>query len=189
MRRKPKENNFKAVLETIRNLMNTECVVPDWLQDILLGYGDPGAAHYTRYALLRPPRRPVKIYWIGLHIMHPGGQLLFEVDLPTRLILLWALLAGPAWHLDKVEFPVTLLLSTASFSCLSGQSMGDFEPNCPFELFNTPKLILWADWVQSPLHLGTHIYWWSFQNTRYISARRHKPTSLRAFLASNVGNS
>ena len=31
MRRKPKENNFKAVLETIRDLMNTDCVVPDWL--------------------------------------------------------------------------------------------------------------------------------------------------------------
>lgn len=48
MRRKPKENNFKAVLETIRHLMNTECVVPAWLHDILLGYGDPGAAHYKR---------------------------------------------------------------------------------------------------------------------------------------------
>lgn len=48
MRRKPKENNFKAVLETIRHLMNTECVVPPWLHDILLGYGDPGAAHYSR---------------------------------------------------------------------------------------------------------------------------------------------
>ena len=48
MRRKPKENNFKAVLETIRDLMNTKCVVPDWLHDLLLGYGDPGAAHYTK---------------------------------------------------------------------------------------------------------------------------------------------
>lgn len=48
VRRKPKENNFKAVLETIRDLMNTECVVPDWLHDIILGYGDPGAAHYLK---------------------------------------------------------------------------------------------------------------------------------------------
>lgn len=47
LRRKPKENNFKAVLETIRHLMNTECVVPSWLQDILLGYGDPSSAHYS----------------------------------------------------------------------------------------------------------------------------------------------
>eukprot|EP00002_Diphylleia_rotans_P007289 TRINITY_DN1680_c0_g1_i2.p1 TRINITY_DN1680_c0_g1~~TRINITY_DN1680_c0_g1_i2.p1 ORF type:complete len:1430 (+),score=347.90 TRINITY_DN1680_c0_g1_i2:54-4343(+) len=46
IRRKPKENNFKAVLETIRSLMNTKCVVPDWLHDVFLGYGDPGAAYY-----------------------------------------------------------------------------------------------------------------------------------------------
>lgn len=48
LRRKPKENNFKAVLETIRHLMNTECVVPQWLHDILLGYGDPSSAHYSK---------------------------------------------------------------------------------------------------------------------------------------------
>ncbi|KAI0220204.1 RNA helicase aquarius [Lamellibrachia satsuma] len=48
LRRKPKENNFKAVLETIRDLMNTDCVVPNWLHDIVLGYGDPGAAHYSK---------------------------------------------------------------------------------------------------------------------------------------------
>ena len=30
--------------------MNTECVVPDWLHDIFLGYGDPSAAHYTKLA-------------------------------------------------------------------------------------------------------------------------------------------
>ncbi len=28
--------------------MNTQCVVPDFLHDIILGYGDPGAAHYTK---------------------------------------------------------------------------------------------------------------------------------------------
>lgn len=39
---------LQAVLETIRNLMNTECVVPDWLHDIILGYGDPGSAHYSK---------------------------------------------------------------------------------------------------------------------------------------------
>ncbi|KAA0204074.1 hypothetical protein HAZT_HAZT008066 [Hyalella azteca] len=48
MRRKPKENNFKAVLSTIRDLMNTKCVVPDWLEDIILGFGDPASAHYTK---------------------------------------------------------------------------------------------------------------------------------------------
>ena len=47
MRRNPKENNFKAVLDTIRSLMNTDCVVPEWLNDVFLGFGDPNAAHYT----------------------------------------------------------------------------------------------------------------------------------------------
>ncbi|KHJ41012.1 Intron-binding protein aquarius family protein [Trichuris suis] len=53
IRRKPKENNFKAVLDTIRQLMNSSCVVPDWLHDILLGYGDPTAAHYSKMSKQR----------------------------------------------------------------------------------------------------------------------------------------
>lgn len=50
VRRKPKQNNFKGVLETIRDLMNTKFVLPHWLHDLLIGYGDPGAAHYTNMA-------------------------------------------------------------------------------------------------------------------------------------------
>lgn len=46
MRRKPKENNFKAILDSIRDLMTTPLVVPEWLQDVLLGYGDPAGAAY-----------------------------------------------------------------------------------------------------------------------------------------------
>ena len=46
LRRRPKESNFKAVLESIRDLMNNNFVVPDWLRDIILGYGDPAAANY-----------------------------------------------------------------------------------------------------------------------------------------------
>ena len=48
MRRKPKENNLRAVLATVCELENTECVVPEWLHDVILGYGGPGAAHYSR---------------------------------------------------------------------------------------------------------------------------------------------
>lgn len=47
MRRKPKENNFKAILESIRDLMNETCIVPDWLHDIFLGYGNPSAAQWV----------------------------------------------------------------------------------------------------------------------------------------------
>lgn len=47
MRRKPKENNFKAILESIRDLMNEYCIVPKWLHNIFLGYGNPSAAQWT----------------------------------------------------------------------------------------------------------------------------------------------
>lgn len=47
MRRKPKENNFKAILESIRDLMNETCSVPEWLNNIFLGYGDPASASYV----------------------------------------------------------------------------------------------------------------------------------------------
>jgi intron-binding protein aquarius len=46
IRRKAKENNFKAVMETIRDLLNAqgELKVPKWLKDVFLGYGDPNKA-------------------------------------------------------------------------------------------------------------------------------------------------
>ena len=50
MRRNAKENNFKAVLSAIRDIIVStssaegEGVLPEWLQDVFLGYGDPGAA-------------------------------------------------------------------------------------------------------------------------------------------------
>jgi len=45
IRRHGKENNFKAVLETIRGLMqgtgSVNRSIPSWLRPVLLGYGDP----------------------------------------------------------------------------------------------------------------------------------------------------
>ena len=46
VRRKPKENNFKAILDCIRDLMSEDTAVPEWLHDIFLGYGDPAAAQF-----------------------------------------------------------------------------------------------------------------------------------------------
>ncbi|XP_064457354.1 RNA helicase aquarius-like [Ornithodoros turicata] len=89
MRRKPKENNFKAVLETIRDLMNTECVVPDWLHDIILGYGDPGAAHYSK---MSNQIATLNFNDTFLNVDHlkasfPKSEIRFEVDDPTKLVL------------------------------------------------------------------------------------------------------
>lgn len=49
VRRNAKENNFKAILQTIRELINTAAVgraIPAWMHDVFLGYGNPGAANY-----------------------------------------------------------------------------------------------------------------------------------------------
>ena len=48
MRRRAKENNFKSVLECMRDVMNESSIELDWLQDVFLGYGHPAAAHYTQ---------------------------------------------------------------------------------------------------------------------------------------------
>lgn len=36
------------MLESIRDSLNEQLVIPEWLVDIFLGYGDAGAAHYTQ---------------------------------------------------------------------------------------------------------------------------------------------
>ncbi|KAL8912743.1 MAG: hypothetical protein Q9171_002282 [Xanthocarpia ochracea] len=48
VRRKGRENNFKKVLETIRNLALSDIPVPGWLQEVFLGFGDPSSATYTK---------------------------------------------------------------------------------------------------------------------------------------------
>ena len=53
VRRDPATNNFKAVLQTTRELLalaHMEQIVPAWLKNVLLGLGDPSAAHYSRVA-------------------------------------------------------------------------------------------------------------------------------------------
>jgi intron-binding protein aquarius len=52
VRRKPEENNFKAILECIRDMMQEDFnhTVPEWLHDMFLGYGDPAAAHHSSMA-------------------------------------------------------------------------------------------------------------------------------------------
>lgn len=42
IRRNSKQNNFSGVLSTLRNLMkNDNFLLPNWFQDVFLGYGDP----------------------------------------------------------------------------------------------------------------------------------------------------
>ncbi|KAI4207590.1 MAG: hypothetical protein LQ348_000535 [Seirophora lacunosa] len=48
VRRKGRENNFRKILDTIKTLASSDIPVPDWLQEVFLGYGDPTSATYTR---------------------------------------------------------------------------------------------------------------------------------------------
>lgn len=81
VRRRPKENNFKAILESIRDLMNTHFVVPTWLRDLLLGYGSPGSASYVN---LKDPKPSAMLdfcdtFLSGEHLLSsfPG----YEIDM------------------------------------------------------------------------------------------------------------
>ena len=51
MRRHGRENNFKAILETVRGLMkgtgSVNRSIPRWLRPVLLGYGDPNSASFS----------------------------------------------------------------------------------------------------------------------------------------------
>ncbi|KCV72541.1 hypothetical protein H696_00133 [Fonticula alba] len=62
VRRKPQENHFRATLATMRDMMEQVSrhpdVVPDWLQDVFLGYGDPRAAHALTAAEAGLPVHP-----------------------------------------------------------------------------------------------------------------------------------
>ncbi|POR37140.1 Intron-binding protein aquarius [Tolypocladium paradoxum] len=46
LRRDRRENNFKPVLESIRNLVLSGTPLPSWLHEVFLGYGDPAGASY-----------------------------------------------------------------------------------------------------------------------------------------------
>lgn len=48
VRRPGRENNFKPMLETIRDLAASQMQLPAWLQDVYLGYGHPANASYPQ---------------------------------------------------------------------------------------------------------------------------------------------
>lgn len=76
---------LQAVLETIRKLMNTDCVVPDWLHDIILGYGDPGSAHYSKMPNQIPTLdfNDTFLSLDHLKACFPGHQVKVTVDDPS----------------------------------------------------------------------------------------------------------
>lgn len=50
VRRRARENNFRSVLESIKQLMASDVPTPTWLEEVFLGFGDPASATYKRLA-------------------------------------------------------------------------------------------------------------------------------------------
>ena len=48
IRRKSEENQFKNVMNTLKDLLKSNVSVPEWLNDVILGYGDPQTVEYKR---------------------------------------------------------------------------------------------------------------------------------------------
>lgn len=82
MRRRPQENNFKAVLDTIRDLMQSDLVVPAWLHNIFLGYGDRSSAHYTK---MPDPVRTIDFRDTFMDWDHLRGSFPDKVGTTTRI--------------------------------------------------------------------------------------------------------
>lgn len=74
MRRSGRENNFKPVLESIKNLTLTEVPLASWLHEVFLGYGDPAGASYKQLPnrLKRVDYRDTFLDWQHLIESLPG---------------------------------------------------------------------------------------------------------------------
>ena len=48
VRRRGRENNFKQILDSIRDLAMVDVPLPSWFQDVFLGFGDPASAGYKQ---------------------------------------------------------------------------------------------------------------------------------------------
>ncbi|KAJ3073543.1 hypothetical protein HDU98_001283 [Podochytrium sp. JEL0797] len=78
VRRKGAENNFKSVVESVRDVMqSSDIVVPDWLQDVVLGYGDPRGAGWRemKEPVVRIDFRDTFLGWKHLEESFPGMTL------------------------------------------------------------------------------------------------------------------
>lgn len=74
MRRSGRENNFKPVLDSIKNLALSDVPLASWLHEVFLGYGDPAGASYKQLPnrLKRIDYRDTFLDWQHLIESLPG---------------------------------------------------------------------------------------------------------------------
>ncbi|CAI5735374.1 unnamed protein product [Hyaloperonospora brassicae] len=80
VRRQPRDNNFKAVLDTLSGAWrdaDKEELLPAWLHDLFLGYGDPAAALYKSIYKARAEKQVTvsmgEFLQDGEHALEAGG--------------------------------------------------------------------------------------------------------------------
>jgi intron-binding protein aquarius len=88
LRRRSKENNFKAVLHTIRGLMNHKWVTPKWFKNLLLGYENPTANQYYNMADRVNKMKFSDTFVDAQHVLEcfPGRKVIFSTEDVMKLI-------------------------------------------------------------------------------------------------------
>ncbi|TKA23353.1 hypothetical protein B0A50_07561 [Salinomyces thailandicus] len=101
VRRRSRENNFKPVLESLKQLALSDTPLPSWLQDVFLGYGDPTSASYKRLPnrLTSVDYRDTFLDWQHLVESLPGKSIEPDPTVDASF--------PPPYVLEAVEVPAT----------------------------------------------------------------------------------
>ncbi|KAI8926210.1 hypothetical protein BC831DRAFT_457446 [Entophlyctis helioformis] len=107
-------NNVKAVLETTAEALQSDVALPEWLQDLFLGYGDRNSAHFSQ---IESPSRSV-------HVGHAFADwAALEQSFPDWTLVSAAQAASPAKkqrgskaEQQHLEPPYMLVLPESVFS-------------------------------------------------------------------------
>ncbi|ODA77136.1 hypothetical protein RJ55_07655 [Drechmeria coniospora] len=108
LRRNRRENNFKPVLESIRNLLLSEAPLPPWLHEVFLGYGDPAGASGKNLAnrIRKVDYRDTFLDWQHLVESLPGKTIEPGGDVSSSF--------GPPYILEEAERPEAPRLAKTS---------------------------------------------------------------------------
>ncbi|KEY67456.1 hypothetical protein S7711_09839 [Stachybotrys chartarum IBT 7711] len=97
LRRDKRENNFKPVLDSIRNLVLSDMPLPSWLHEVFLGYGDPAGATYKHLPnrIKKVDYRDTFLDWQHLVESLPGKIIEPDADVSGSF--------GPPYVLESVD--------------------------------------------------------------------------------------
>lgn len=133
MRRKPKENNFKAILESIRDLMNETCVVPEWLHNIFLGYGNPSAAQWINMPDLLEVIDFKDTFLDAKHVQQSFPD--YQVNLFSKSCFLKVDLFSRSSSLSKI-----LMLEFLQVTFINSDGTENLHPSPPFKIRLSKKM-------------------------------------------------